>query len=287
MNAAIRAVVRTALDHGLEVFAITEGYQGMVDGGNAIKPMTWDSVGGILQRGGTVIGTARCADFRTREGRLKAAFNLVTFGIDALVVIGGDGSLTGANLFRQEWTSLLGDLAKEGRISAETAKRHPYLTITGLVGSIDNDFYGTDMTIGADTALHRIVEAVDAISSTATSHQRTFVVEVMGRHCGYLALMSALACGADWVLIPESPPDVEKWEDVMCEVLQAGRAGRPARHHRDRRRGRDRPQRQTDRQPATSSRCSRRSWARIAASPSSATSSAAVRRARSTATWAP
>ncbi len=227
MNAAIRAVVRTALDHGLEVFAVTEGYQGMVDGGNAIKPMTWESVGGILQRGGTVIGTARCADFRTREGRLRAAFNLVTFGIDALVVIGGDGSLTGANIFRQEWASLLGDLVREGRISAETAKRHPYLTITGLIGSIDNDFYGTDMTIGADTALHRIVEAVDAISSTATSHQRTFVVEVMGRHCGYLALMSALACGADWVLIPESPPDVEKWEDVMCEVLKAGRtAGR-------------------------------------------------------------
>jgi 6-phosphofructokinase 1 len=224
MNAAIRAVVRTALDHGLDVYAITEGYQGMVDGGNAILPMTWDSVGGILQRGGTVIGTARCAAFRTREGRLKAAFNLITYGIDALVVIGGDGSLTGANLFRQEWSSLLEDLVNQGKLGKETAKQHPYLTITGLVGSIDNDFFGTDMTIGADTALHRIVEAVDAISSTATSHQRTFVVEVMGRHCGYLALMSALACGADWVLIPESPPDVEHWEDVMCGVLKAGRA---------------------------------------------------------------
>jgi 6-phosphofructokinase 1 len=227
MNAAIRAVVRTALDHGLEVYAITEGYQGMVDGGDAIRPMTWDSVGGILQRGGTVIGTARCADFRTREGRLKAAFNLVTYGIDALVIIGGDGSLTGANVFRQEWGSLLEELAKDGKISKEAVLRHPFLIITGLVGSIDNDFYGTDMTIGADTALHRIVEAVDAISSTATSHQRTFVVEVMGRHCGYLALMSALACGADWVLIPESPPDVENWENVMCEVLKEGRtAGR-------------------------------------------------------------
>jgi 6-phosphofructokinase 1 len=227
MNAAIRAVVRTALDHGHDVYAITEGYQGMVDGGDSIRPMTWDSVGGILQRGGTVIGTARCADFRTREGRLRAAFNLISFGIDALVVIGGDGSLTGANIFRQEWPSLLEDLAREGRISPDMVKKHPYLSIIGLVGSIDNDFYGTDMTIGADTALHRIVEAVDAISSTATSHQRTFVVEVMGRHCGYLALMSALACGADWVLIPESPPDVENWEDVMCEVLKAGRtAGR-------------------------------------------------------------
>ncbi|MBN1439726.1 MAG: 6-phosphofructokinase [Anaerolineales bacterium] len=224
MNAAIRAVVRTALDRGLEVFAITEGYQGMVDGGNAIKPMAWDSVGGILQRGGTVIGTARCADFRTREGRLKAAFNLAAYGIDALVVIGGDGSLTGADIFRREWPSLLEELVQGGKIGKETAKRHPYLTVTGLVGSIDNDFYGTDMTIGADTALHRIVEAVDAISSTATSHQRTFVVEVMGRHCGYLALMSALACGADWVLIPESPPDVDNWEDKMCAVLAAGRA---------------------------------------------------------------
>jgi 6-phosphofructokinase 1 len=224
MNAAIRAVVRTGLDHGLDVYAITEGYQGMVDGGDSIRPMTWDSVGGILQRGGTVIGTARCAEFRTREGRLKAAFNLISFGIDALVVVGGDGSLTGANIFRQEWSALLAELVKDGRIGRETAQRHPFLSITGLVGSIDNDFYGTDMTIGADTALHRIVEAVDAISSTATSHQRAFVVEVMGRHCGYLALMSALACGADWVLIPESPPDVENWEDKMCAVLKAGRA---------------------------------------------------------------
>jgi 6-phosphofructokinase 1 len=225
MNAAIRSVVRTGLDHGMDVYAIYEGYQGLVDGGAAIRKMTWDSVGGILQQGGTIIGTARCADFRTREGRLRAAANLVALGVDALVVVGGDGSLTGANIFRQEWPGLLDELVKGGKLSAETIQRHPFLTITGLVGSIDNDFYGTDMTIGADTALHRIVEAVDAISSTATSHQRTFVVEVMGRHCGYLALMSALATGSDWVLIPESPPDVEHWEDTMCEVLKAGRKG--------------------------------------------------------------
>lgn len=225
MNAAIRAVVRTALDHGMEVYAIYEGYQGLVDGGAAIRKMTWDSVGGILQQGGTIIGTARCADFRTREGRLRAAANLVALGIDALVVVGGDGSLTGANIFRQEWSGLLEELARNGKISPEAAQHHPFLSITGLVGSIDNDFFGTDMTIGADTALHRIVEAIDAISSTATSHQRTFVVEVMGRHCGYLALMSALATGSDWVLIPESPPDVENWEEVMCDVLKAGRKG--------------------------------------------------------------
>jgi 6-phosphofructokinase 1 len=227
MNAALRAVVRTGLDHGMEVYAIYEGYQGLVDGGAAIRRMTWDSVGGIMHQGGTVIGTARCAEFRQREGRLRAAANLVALGVDALVVIGGDGSLTGANIFRQEWTGLLDELVQSGKIGKEAVKKHPFLSITGLVGSIDNDFYGTDMTIGADTALHRIVEAVDAISSTATSHQRTFVVEVMGRHCGYLALMSALATGSDWVLIPESPPDVENWEEVMCEVLKAGRkAGR-------------------------------------------------------------
>jgi 6-phosphofructokinase 1 len=174
-----------------------------------------------------VIGSARCEMFRTREGRLKAARNMIEFGIEGLVVIGGDGSLTGANLFRQEWPSLVTELAETGAITSEQADANPYLLIVGLVGSIDNDFFGTDMTIGTDSALHRITEAVDAISSTAASHQRTFVVKVMGRNCGYLALMGALACGADWVLIPESPPDVDNWQDVMAERLQAGReAGR-------------------------------------------------------------
>ena len=223
MNAAVRAVVRTALFHGLEVYAIYEGYQGMVDGGERIHKMQWESVGGILHRGGTVIGTARSDDFRTREGRRKAAHNLIKNGIDALVVIGGDGSLTGANTFRQEWPKLLAELVKKGAITQAQADKHPYLMIVGLVGSIDNDMYGTDMTIGADSALHRITEAIDALTSTAASHQRTFVVKVMGRNCGYLALMGALAGGADWVLIPESPPDVDNWEKVMCERLRAGR----------------------------------------------------------------
>ncbi|MEA3350619.1 MAG: 6-phosphofructokinase [Chloroflexota bacterium] len=227
MNAAVRSVVRTALNHGLEVYTIYEGYQGLVVGGDSIRKMDWDSVSGILQRGGTVIGTARCAEFRTREGRLAAARNLIARGIDGLIVIGGDGSLSGANIFRQEWPSLVTELAKKGQISQEDADAHPDLLIVGMVGSIDNDFYGTDITIGADTALHRITEAVDALASTAASHQRTFVVKVMGRNCGYLALMSALACGADWVLIPESPPDVDNWEAVMAERLRAGReAGR-------------------------------------------------------------
>ena len=144
-----------------------------------------------------------------------------------MIVIGGDGSLTGANIFREEWPSLVAELLESGEIDAETAAQYPNLSIVGLVGSIDNDFHGTDMTIGADTALHRITEAVDAITSTAASHQRTFVVKVMGRNCGYLALMGALATGADWVLIPESPPDVDNWQDVMAERLRAGRkAGR-------------------------------------------------------------
>jgi 6-phosphofructokinase 1 len=227
MNAAIRSVVRTALDHGIEIFAIYEGYQGMVEGGGRIKRLNWDSVGGIIHKGGTIIGTARSDEFRTREGRLKAARNLLEHEIDSLVIIGGDGSLTGANIFRQEWKDLCKELVENNLIPAEIANRHPNLFIAGLVGSIDNDMIGTDMTIGADSALHRITEAIDAITSTAASHQRSFVVKVMGRNCGYLALMGALATGADWVLIPENPPDVENWEAVMCERLIAGRkAGR-------------------------------------------------------------
>jgi 6-phosphofructokinase 1 len=151
---------------------------------------------------------------------------LLEHEIDSLVVIGGDGSLTGASIFRQEWPQLITELVQRGQISPEVATRHSQLTVAGLVGSIDNDMHGTDMTIGADTALHRITEAIDAISSTAASHQRTFVVKVMGRNCGYLALMSAIATGADWVLIPENPPDVG-WEQRMVEDLKAGRkAGR-------------------------------------------------------------
>ncbi|NDJ60368.1 MAG: 6-phosphofructokinase [Chloroflexi bacterium] len=223
MNAAIRAVVRSAIRLGAEVYAIYEGYQGMVSGGNYIRRMMWDSVGGILQQGGTIIGTARCAEFRTREGRRRAAKNLILNGIDALVIIGGDGSLTGANIIREEWPSLLSELVENGEISSSDAARYPRLSLVGLVGSIDNDMFGTDMTIGADSALHRITEAIDALGSTAASHQRTFVVEVMGRHCGYLALMSAIATGANWVFIPENPPESDNWEEELCETLLTGR----------------------------------------------------------------
>jgi 6-phosphofructokinase 1 len=227
MNAALRSAVRTALDLGIGIFGIWEGYQGMVDGGDRIRELTWESVGGILQRGGTIIGTARCKDFRTREGRLKAARNLVNNGIDGLIIIGGDGSLTGGAIFREEWSELIADLIQSGEIPPDSAEVYPNLVIVGLPGSIDNDMFGTEMTIGADTALHRITEAIDAITSTASSHQRSFVVEVMGRNCGYLAMMGALAAGADWVFIPEVPPDPESWKEEMCQALSAGRkAGR-------------------------------------------------------------
>jgi len=224
MNAAVRAVVRAGLAAGLDVFAVYEGFQGLVDGGDAIRRVSSSDVGGILHQGGTVLGTARCAEFRTREGRRRAARNLIEQGIEALIVIGGDGSLTGANLFREEWPELLAELAEMGEIDRADAEARRRLTLVGMVGSIDNDMFGTDMTIGADTALHRITEAVDAIHSTASSHQRSMVIEVMGRNCGYLALMSGLAAGANWVLIPESPPDTDDWEESMCRALTAGRA---------------------------------------------------------------
>jgi 6-phosphofructokinase 1 len=227
MNAAVRAVVRTALSRGVRVFAIREGYEGAVAGGDRITPMTWSSVGGILHMGGTSIGTARSERFRARDGRKQAAENFLKAGIDSLVVIGGDGSLSGADTLRREWRDLVAELGAEGRNDAAAAAKATAFSIVGLVGSIDNDMAGTDITIGADTALHRITEAVDAIASTAASHQRTFVIEVMGRHCGYLALMGAIATGASFVLIPENPPDVDDWESTMCERLRTGReAGR-------------------------------------------------------------
>lgn len=226
MNAAVRAVVRTALNKGAEPYAILEGWQGAVDGGDKVRKMEWHDVSSVLERGGTVIGTARCAAFRERWGLRIAAKHLVERGIDRLIAIGGDGSLTGTDEFRREWPSLLDELVASGDISQETADAHRNLQVIGLVGSIDNDLVGTDTTIGADSALHRIIEAVDQISSTAASHQRTFIVEVMGRNCGYLPLMAAVAGGCDYVLIPEMPPE-EGWEDEMVAKLQAGRsAGR-------------------------------------------------------------
>ncbi|XP_021445267.1 ATP-dependent 6-phosphofructokinase, platelet type-like isoform X9 [Oncorhynchus nerka] len=223
MNAAVRAVVRMGIYVGAKVYFVHEGYQGMVDGGDNIEEASWESVSSMLQVGGTVIGSARCKEFRSHEGRLKAAHHLVQRDITNLCVIGGDGSLTGANLFREEWSGLLEELVQQGLIDEKAAQNNSELHIVGMVGSIDNDFCGTDMTIGTDSALHRIIEVVDAIMTTAQSHQRTFVLEVMGRHCGYLALVSALACGADWVLIPEMPPE-DGWEEQMCQKLSESRS---------------------------------------------------------------
>ncbi len=223
MNAALRAVVRTGLNRGMEVYAIYEGYSGMVQGGERIRPLSWTDVGGILHLGGTIIGSARCKEFRERAGRLRAVRNLLLHEIEGLIVIGGDGSLSGASLLHSEWESLVQELIDNGQVTKKSAGRIKSLPVVGIIGSIDNDMFGSDITTGADTALHRIIDATDAISSTAASHQRSFVVEVMGRNCGYLALMAAMASGADWVLIPESPPDVDDWEAKMCEKLEKGR----------------------------------------------------------------
>jgi 6-phosphofructokinase 1 len=185
--------------------------------------MDWDSVGGILQRGGTLIGSAQSPEFRSRDGRRQAAKNLVKQGIEHLVVIGGDGSFLGATMFQREWPELLAELVEADEISQTVANRYPRLRLVGLPATTENDVLGTDIAIGTDTALHRITSAIDRITSTAASHQRTFVVEVMGEHSGYLALMGGQASGADWVLIPESPSTAEDWEQEMCDVLKAGR----------------------------------------------------------------
>uniref|UniRef100_A0A8C7ZM94 Phosphofructokinase, platelet a n=1 Tax=Oryzias sinensis TaxID=183150 RepID=A0A8C7ZM94_9TELE len=221
MNAAVRAVVRMGLYVGAKVYFIHEGYQGMVDGGDNIEEASWESVSSMLQVGGTVIGSARCKEFRSHEGRLKAAHNLVQRGITNLCVIGGDGSLTGANLFREEWSGLLKELVEKGLIEADAVERYAALHIVGMVGSIDNDFCGTDMTIGTDSALHRIIEVVDAIMTTHQPHQKGSHLLSFHPHASrfrYLALVSALACGADWVLIPEMPPE-DGWEEKMCQKL--------------------------------------------------------------------
>ncbi len=219
MNTAIRAVTRAALDKGVLVYGVHEGYEGLVRGGEMIQRLDWNAVGGILQQGGTILGTARSEAFRRLDGRLAAARHLVALGIDGLVVIGGDGSLSGADLFSREWASHLRTLRAEGAPGAANAPDH--LAVVGLPGSIDNDLYGTDMSIGVDSALRNIVQALDALISTAASHQRTFVVETMGRNCGYLALYSSLAGAGSWVLIPEQ--DLERrWAEKMGHALQAG-----------------------------------------------------------------
>ncbi|KIJ10708.1 6-phosphofructokinase [Paxillus involutus ATCC 200175] len=191
--------------------------------GRYIVRAGFDDVRGWFAEGGTLIGTARCKAFRTQEGRLAGAHNLIKEGIDALVVCGGDGSLTGADVFRAEWPTLIDTLLAQGLITQEQHAKHGHLRIVGLVGSIDNDMSMTDLTIGAPTALQRICEAIDNINSTAASHSRAFVLEVMGRHCGWLALLAGVSTGADFIFIPEQPPQANPWEDELCEEIKRHR----------------------------------------------------------------
>lgn len=219
MNAAVRAVVRMAIHMGCDAFCVYEGYEGLVQGGELIRRMEWHDVRGWLSEGGTLIGTARCMAFYERPGRLTAAKNMVLNGIDALIICGGDGSLTGADKFRSEWPSLLEELVSGGELKADQIAPYKHLNIVGLVGSIDNDLSGTDATIGCYSALARICEMVDYIEATASSHSRAFVIEVMGRHCGWLALMAGVATGADFVFIPERPRDHD-WREEMRSVVR-------------------------------------------------------------------
>ncbi|MGL5787156.1 MAG: 6-phosphofructokinase [Bacteroidales bacterium] len=194
MNAAIRAVTRSAIYNGIQVKAIYRGYRGLITG--EIVPFKTQNVSNIIQQGGTILKTARCKEFTTPEGREIAFNTMAAEGIDALVVIGGDGSLTGARVFAEEYN----------------------IPIVGLPGTIDNDLFGTDTTIGYDTALNTIMEAVDKIRDTASSHDRLFFIEVMGRECGFLALNGAIASGAEAAIIPE----MQTQEDQLAELIQNG-----------------------------------------------------------------
>ena len=200
MNAAIRAVTRSAIYNGMKVMGIYRGYEGLING--EIKELTTESVSNTIQRGGTILKTARSVEFTTVEGRKKAFDNLQEFGIDALIVIGGNGSLAGAQVLAQEYD----------------------LPVIGLPGTIDNDLYGTDSTIGYDTALNTIVECVDKIRDTATSHDRIFFVEVMGRDAGFLAQNSAIASGAEAAIIPEDQTDVDQLANFISRGFRKSKS---------------------------------------------------------------
>lgn len=191
MNAAIRAVVRTASFNDLHVYGIQRGYEGMVDG--HLKRLEPRDVGNIIHRGGTILRTARSERFRTPEGRRSSYESLLAYDIDGCIAIGGDGTFTGANIFSQEYD----------------------IPIIGVPGTIDNDLYGTDLTIGFDTAVNTAVEAVDKIRDTADSHNRLFFVEVMGRHSGFIALTTGIGSGAESVLIPETETTIEGLIDTL------------------------------------------------------------------------
>ncbi|MCP4641768.1 MAG: 6-phosphofructokinase [bacterium] len=200
MNAAVRAVVRTGAYHDVEVFGVKRGYQGLIDGD--IKPLGPRDVGGIIKRGGTILRSARCKPFYEPEGRAQAAEQAKKHGIEGIVVIGGDGSYRGALALHKEH-----DIA-----------------CMGVPGTIDNDIGGTDFTIGYATALNTAVEAIDRLRDTAESHDRIFFVEVMGRHSGYLAMMSGIAGGAEEILVPETPTDIDQLIEKLEATKKKGKA---------------------------------------------------------------
>ncbi len=199
MNAAIRAVVRTALNYGIEVYGIVRAYDGMIKG-DIIKLSSKD-VGGIIQRGGTILQSARSVEFRTKEGREKAYNNLLDKGIEALVAVGGDGTFTGATIFHKEYG----------------------IPVIGVPGTIDNDLFGSDSTIGYDTAMNTVIDAVDKLKDTASSHDRLFFVEVMGRDAGFIALNTGIASGAEAILIPESRTYIN---DLIITLKENKRKGK-------------------------------------------------------------
>ncbi len=196
MNAAVRAVVRTAARHDIKVYGIWHGYQGLIN--DEIQEMGTHSVSNIIQRGGTILKSARSKDFRKKEGRAKAARNLKKYNIDALVCIGGDGTFTGANIFSNEHD----------------------INVVGIPATIDNDIVGTDETIGYDTALNTALDAIDKIRDTADAHERMFLVEVMGRDAGFIALETSIACGAELVLLPEELTNVEEIKSQLKNMLK-------------------------------------------------------------------
>jgi 6-phosphofructokinase 1 len=198
MNAAVRAVVRSGIDKGFEVLGVWRGYAGLI--GGDIKPLTARSVSGIIQQGGTFLGTARSDEFLTVEGRRPALVHLEQQQIDAVVVIGGDGSQKGAY-----------------------ALENSGVAVIGISSTIDNDLFGADISIGVDTALNVALEAIDRLKVTASSHRRAFVVETMGRHCGYLALMSGIAGGAEAIVIPEREMDPEAVAEIVKESYARGK----------------------------------------------------------------
>src|SRR5579859_1386432 len=198
MNAAIRAVTRSALFRGWQVYGVRHGYTGLIEG--IFEQFTARSVGGIIQQGGTLLGSARCEEFMTEDGRLRALRELAQHGVDGLVVIGGNGSQSGAYCLSQ-----MG------------------FPVVGVASTIDNDLVGSDITIGVDTALNVALEAIDRLKITASSHQRAFLVEVMGRNCGYLALMAGIAGGAESVVIPENELTPEQVADSVRVAYERGK----------------------------------------------------------------